>query len=169
MSAFAVVDLETTGLRVQEERIIEVGVLLVGADGREQQMLTQLVDPQRPLSSEVTRLTGISEAMLVGRPTFAQIAPKLAGALAGRTLIGHNIAAFDAPFLQAEFRRVGVTFKPANIIDTLQLSRRKLPQLRSHKLGLVCDHLGIRLDGAHRAAADVRATWSMYQALSARN
>jgi len=102
---FAVIDLETTGFIADEERIVEVAVVMLDADGNEESSFCTLIDPGRDPGP--TQIHGISAEMLVGAPSFAEVHPYLADLLSGRVVVGHNVARFDLPFLMAECRRLG--------------------------------------------------------------
>ncbi len=102
---FAVIDLETTGFVADEERIVEVAVVILDADGNEEGSFCTLIDPG--CDPGPTQIHGISAEMLVGAPSFAEVHPYLADLLSGRVVVGHNVARFDLPFLVAECRRLG--------------------------------------------------------------
>jgi DNA polymerase-3 subunit epsilon len=95
--ALVFVDLETSGANFANDRIIEVGLVEVDSEGARE--WSALVNPEAPVSSFITGLTGIDDAMLSTEPTFAQLAPSLLERLRGRLLIAHN-ARFDSGFLR---------------------------------------------------------------------
>jgi DNA polymerase-3 subunit epsilon len=156
---FAVVDVETTGTRADgTDRITEIAVVPVDG-GVVGTPYTQLVDPERPIPWFITRLTGISDALVAGAPTFAVVAPLVRDRLAGRVFVAHN-AAFDWRFVQAECARVGDGALPAvrARLCTVRLARRFLPTLPRKSLDQVAAHFGVPIDGRHRAGGDALAT-----------
>ncbi len=153
-----VLDFETTGLSSQRDRIIEVGaVRLVG--GQVVEEFSEMVNPGVAIPPRVTEITGIHDGMVRDALPAEQVLPKLMAFIGDAPIAAHN-APFDAGFLRAELKRMGQSFD-APIIDTLEFSRRLYPQLKSHKLGALCKHLGISLKNAHRAVHDARATAAM--------
>ena len=123
--ALAFVDLETTGATATSDRITEIGIIEVDADGsvREWQ---QLVNPGTRIPPFIEQLTGISNELVAAAPPFAEVADETWRRLAGRLFIAHN-ARFDYSFLKNEFRRLGVTFR-APVLCTVKLSRSLFPE-----------------------------------------
>lgn len=148
----AFVDLETTGARTADDRITEIGMILV--DGDEVRHWSSLVNPQTRISGFIERLTGISNEMVATAPTFGEIATAVAEMLGNRLLVAHN-AGFDYGFLQAEFRRLGLTFD-TQVLCTVKLSRRLYPSYSKHNLDSLIERHGLVEDGRHRALADAR-------------
>ena len=104
----AFVDLETTGTSAGADRVTEVGIVRVD-DGARVSEWSSLVDPQRSIPNGVQAMTGITNAMVAGAPTFGQIASEIAERLAGCVFVAHN-ARFDYGFLKQEFGRLGKAF-----------------------------------------------------------
>lgn len=153
---FAVVDVETTGLRPTFERIIEIGVVRY-RNGEIIDSFQSFVNPGRSISTFITNYTGISDDMVEDAPYFEEILPQLQDRFAGTVLVGHNLQ-FDMGFIRAEFQRAGNPgFKPIKIC-TLKLARRMYPFLRSKSLSNVAAHLKVRSAGAHRAIYDAETT-----------
>ena len=153
-------DLETTGFSPQNHRIIQYA--LIGCDeSGEEVHLESLINPQRDIPIESTRVHGIVEADVRGEDTFNVHVQTIADAMNGAVIVGHNIERFDWPFLKMEFTRAGALMpEPLAIIDTLTIARRlKLP--RNHKLGTLCKRFDIPLVNAHTAAADAAATLAL--------
>ena len=150
-----VLDFETTGLSHAMDRIIEVGAVKL-ADGQIVDELSILCDPGIPLKPKISELTGITDLMLRGKETPAEGVQQLLDFIGDCPVAAHN-APFDMGMLQAECRRMGVSFH-APVIDTLTFSRRLYPGQKSHKLGAVCRLLGVSLKNAHRAVHDAAAT-----------
>ncbi|MCM8594565.1 3'-5' exonuclease family protein [Accumulibacter sp.] len=154
------VDLETSGANLANDRIIEIGLVEVDASGIGEWSV--LVNPETPVSAFITRLTGIDDAMLSDAPTFRELAPALIERLDGRLLLAHN-ARFDYGFLKSEFRRLGVDFR-SPIACTVRLSRRLFPEHHRHNLdSLVERHALSVAGGRHRALADARLLWELWQ------
>jgi len=153
------IDLETTGPNLAADRIIEIGIVEVDADGARE--WSSLVDPQQPVSDFITRLTGIDSAMTAGAPHFAELAPALAERLRGRLFVAHN-ARFDYGFLKREFARAGIAFR-AQCLCTVKLSRRLFPQHHRHSLDALLERHAITVAARHRALDDARVLWELWQ------
>ncbi len=153
------VDLETTGANFANDRIIEVGLLEVDQDGAREWSV--LVNPGRPVPPFITGLTGIDTAMVENAPTFDQLAPELLEKLRGRLFIAHN-ARFDYGFLKHEFRRLGIEFR-ATSLCTVKLSRKLFPAHHRHSLDTLVERFGITTSDRHRALADARVLWDLWQ------
>ncbi|HRL77812.1 MAG TPA: exonuclease domain-containing protein [Candidatus Accumulibacter phosphatis] len=154
------VDLETSGANFANDRIIEIGLVEVDPDGVREWSV--LVNPEMPLSPFITSLTGISEAMLRPAPTFRQIAQELLERLRGRLFVAHN-ARFDYGFLKGEFGRLGVDFRLPSLC-TVKLSRKLYPEHHRHNLDTLVDRHGLAAGGGrHRALADARLLWALWQ------
>lgn len=148
---FVFLDLETTGSRASLDRITEVGLIEV-LDGEVIDQFETLVNPQQAISSFITSLTGINDAMVADAPPFADIAEDLMSRLLGRVLVAHN-ARFDHSFLKNEFRRVGLEYR-TKVLCTVKLSRCLMPELRSHSLDSLITRHGLHVDARHRAMGD---------------
>ncbi|MCY4575925.1 MAG: exonuclease domain-containing protein [Chloroflexi bacterium] len=152
---FVSLDLETTGLNAESDRIIEVGAVKL-EQGRIVDSFQQLVNPGHKLPDFVSVLTGITDTDLVGAPPFAEIADELAAFIGDLPMVGQNYQ-FDLGFLNAN----GV--KPTGpVFDTLDLSRILRPSAASHALGWLIEELGIVNDSPHRALADAEATAQVF-------
>ena len=157
-AAYVVLDVETTGLNTRTDEIIEIGAVRI-ENGVEVAEFSELIDPGRPVPERVVEITGITSAMLRGKRTLMAVMPEFAKFCEGAVLVAHN-ADFDMSFFRRAFRQAGLPFDFA-IVDTLALVRNQYPQLKSHKLGVMCKQLGISLVNAHRAVHDARATGLM--------
>ena len=153
---FVVVDTETTGSRAGEDRLIEVGAAkLVG--GEVVDTFQQLVDPGRHVPRRITRLTGISTAMVYGQPPAAEVMPRFLDFLGDAILVAHNLP-FDARFLDVALAEAGLPPLQNPSLDTLRLARRLLSSLPSKGLSKLTEHFGITVNGRHRALGDAVAT-----------
>ena len=111
-------DLETTGLNTFVDRIVDITLLKIHPDGREESK-TRLINPEMPIPEESTKIHGITDEKVAGEPTFRQIAKSFKEFLGGCDISGFNIKGFDIPMLENEFRRVGIEFSRSgrHIID----------------------------------------------------
>jgi DNA polymerase III subunit epsilon len=162
-SPLVFVDLETTGGSVGEHRITEVGVVEVVA-GQVTRWST-LVDPRQSIPPFIQQLTGITDQMVQGAPTFEQIAPALLQRLEGKLFVAHN-AAFDRGFLRAEFERAGFSFNP-DFLCTVRLSRALFPAEKRHGLDALVERHALVPSDRHRALADADLIWQFWQRLPA--
>ena len=149
-------DLETTGISTNNDRIVQVALIGADADGNPIHH-DVIVNPQRPIPREASRVHGIYDQDVRGKPIFKECASELSELMEGAVIVGHNARKFDMPLLQNEFYRCGVTPpRPLVVLDTLEAVRRlKIP--RPHNLGAQCARHGIDLSNAHNAAADAAA------------
>jgi len=152
---FCVIDTETTGGSPPYDRVIDVAAYRV-QDGIILERFSSLVNPERHIPEWITGLTGISNEMVKGAPTFAEIAGPLKALLSKGIFTAHN-AGFDFKFIREEFVRLGETPLWPQLC-TVKLARRLFPKLPSRSLGALCDHLLIDVVDRHRAAGDAEAT-----------
>jgi DNA polymerase III epsilon subunit family exonuclease len=155
MTAFAVVDVETTGTRPDADRVIEVGVVRVERRRVVDRWRT-FVRPDRPVPSFITRMTGIGEDDVREAPAFDEIAGDLARRLKGAVFVAHN-APFDSGFLRAEFARAGRPWT-SPVVCTVRLARTLMPDLGGYSLDALASHFGILIENRHRALDDAAAT-----------
>ena len=152
----AFIDLETTGLRVDSDRIVELALLRIDPSGEEIEKVRRF-HPGIPIPPGATEIHGISDADVAGAEPFVRTAKSLDGLLAGCDLAGFNIRRFDLPLLMAEFRRAGIAFEleGRRIVDAQQIFFKEEPRTleAAAKKYLDFDHAE-----AHGAAADVRVT-----------
>jgi DNA polymerase III subunit epsilon len=155
------VDLETTGGSVGEHRITEVGVVEVAAG--QVTRWSSLIDPRQSIPPFIQQLTGITDQMVRGAPTFDEIAPALLERLEGKLFVAHN-AAFDRGFLRAEFERAGFSFNP-DVLCTVRLSRALFPGEKRHGLDALVERHALVPSDRHRALADADLLWQFWQRL----
>ena len=144
-------DLETTGLSSANDRIIEIGAVVM-KNGEELDRFQTFVDPQRPLEKKIVELTGITDEMLKGAPKIEEILPEFLKFVDGRVLVAHN-SDFDTGFIRAACARQGLPYT-YTAADTLILSQNMLPQLNKFKLDIVSNALSLPDFNHHRAADD---------------
>lgn len=161
--ALAFVDLETTGATATADRITEIGIVEVDAEGVRE--WSCLVNPGTPISGFIERLTGISNAMVANAPPFEEVAAEVRARLDGRLFIAHN-ARFDYGFLKNEFKRAGHDFR-ATVLCTVKLSRKLFPQHARHNLDSLIERHDLIVSSRHRALGDARLIhqfWNRVQA-----
>lgn len=152
----AIVDLETTGTNPSFDRVTEIAV--IEAEGGEiVSQWSTLVDPQTPIPGAIQALTGITDEMVAGAPTFGALAEDLYERLAGRVLVAHN-ARFDYGFLRSEFERAGRRFT-ARTLCTVRLSRKLYPEHARHSLDAVMARHHLECRARHRALGDAEVVW----------
>ncbi len=157
----AIVDLETTGAHPAHNRVTEIAVLDVD-HGEVSGEWSTLVNPQTAIPAAIQALTGITNEMVAGAPTFARLAGGLHERLAGRVFVAHN-ARFDYGFLRQEFERAGMRFE-ARTLCTVKLSRRLYPEHARHNLDSVMARHNLACDARHRALGDAQVVWRFLQA-----
>lgn len=155
-------DLETTGVNVASDRIVEISWLKIQPDGRESKQ-TQLVNPTIPIDPRSIAIHGITDEDVKDKPTFSEIARTLARDFEGCDLAGYNSNKFDIPLLAEEFLRAGVDFdlRKRKFID-VQVIFHKMEQrtlIAAYKFYCQKD-----LEDAHSAEADTRATYEILKA-----
>jgi len=164
---FAVVDVETTGVRAQNGgRILEVAVAILEG-GTIHLAFEALLDPGTPIPPWVTRLTGITDGLVAGRPRFGDVVAGLGYALDGGVFVAHN-ARFDWRFLAAECVAAGVPAPGGKPLCTVRLTRRLVPELRHRGLDHVAAFFGVENPARHRAFGDALATAHILRGLIGR-
>ncbi|MGE5676337.1 MAG: helicase C-terminal domain-containing protein [Mycobacterium leprae] len=162
--SFVAIDLETTGLDIISDRLIEIGAIRY-EEGREVAVLQRLIDPGCLIPLRVQNLTGILPAMVKGKPSFRALAPELRELIGDLPLVAHN-AEFDLSFLRTAFAGEGIAL-PNRVYDTLELSRVVMPRAKNHRLATLVGQLAIQLEQNHRAEDDARACGEIFLALMA--
>lgn len=162
---FLCVDTETTGLDRANHRVIEVAWVVF----HEQQITlndARLCATGEPLPPEIVELTGISDAMLAGQPSFGDHADALLEAMSKVAFIVAYNANFDKLFLEAEMRRVGKSMPDLPWVDPCVFIREIDRYQKGKKLSDAATRWGVELVGAHRALADAKATGLLLQKLA---
>lgn len=160
VAPFAIVDVETTGLRFDRDQILQIAVVLQDLTARPTVVWSTYVRPAQFWSRDLgpQHIHGISRRKLIFAPTTARAMQKFAQLTSGRVIVAHN-AEFDTKFLQAAALEHHVELNWAGVLCTLQLSRKLDPQRQqTHKLSTLCEKYGVALDQAHHAEHDARAT-----------
>ena len=155
--AFAVVDVETTGMRAYgSDRITEIAVVVVHG-GRREVVFDSLVNPGRPIPPAICSITNITNAMVQHAPSFAEVAEQVMAALAGRIFVAHN-ARFDWNFVCAEMRRARDLALDGPRLCTVRLARRLVKGVPSCGLDCLQQWFGLENLARHRAAGDALVT-----------
>ena len=155
-------DLETTGVNISSDRIVEISILKINPDGREE-TLTFRVNPQRPIPQESSMFHGIYDEDIKDAPTFQDRAQEIADFIGDADLAGYNSNKFDVPMLMEEFLRVGIPFslKGRSFVDVQNIFHQMEQRTLKAAYRFYCDK---NLDNAHSAEADVRATYEVLKA-----
>jgi len=155
-------DLETTGVNISTDRIVEISILKVHPDGKEERY-TRLVNPTIPIPAEASEIHGISDADVTDKPTFKDLAKEVHNLIKDSDLGGFNSNRFDIPLLAEEMLRAEVDFDMKNRMSVdVQTIFHKMEQrtlVAAYKF--YCDK---KLDGAHSAEADTLATYEVLKA-----
>ena len=162
---FVALDTETTGLNSENCRIIEVGAVKFDKNGIIKKFWT-LVDPGEEIPDRVTEITGITDSMVIGKPSIEEILGELILFLEDSIIVGHNVQ-FDLRFLKAECERKNFSPIKNRVIDTLQFSRGAFPELKSYKQTELAKLLGISQERAHRALDDAEVCGNLFLRLIA--
>jgi DNA polymerase III subunit epsilon len=157
-----ILDLETTGVSIASDRIVEFSALKVSPAGAEE-WLTLRINPGIPISPEATRIHGITDADVANEPHFKDVARKIAAFLEGCDLAGFNSMKFDIPILCEEFLRVNVDFNPARhrYVDVQVIFHKKEQRTLGAAYRFYCQK---ELENAHSAQADTAATYEILKA-----
>ena len=156
---FCVFDIETTGLSKKNDRIIEIGAVLL-QDGKVVDSFDEFVNPKRPIPYRIEELTGINDNMVKDADTIDKVLPRFLEFTRNAPLIGHN-ATFDVGFIEENAKQLGIPFDRV-YADTMVLSRMLLPKLPAHKLQHTAGELGVELLEHHRACYDAECTAGIY-------
>lgn len=152
--AYSVVDIETTGGRANQHRITEIGIVKM-VNNRVVDTWQTLINPQRHIPSNITRLTGIDDNMVADAPLFVEIADTLRTFLANSVFVAHNVS-FDYSFIRQEFARLEQHFSMPKLC-TVREMRKAVPGLPSYSLANLTSHFDIDMTRHHRALSDAKA------------
>ena len=154
-NTFVVFDVETTGFSATDDRVIEMGAVKI-KDGKVIDNFSEFTDPGFHIPYRITELTTIDDATVAGCPSFDEILEKFMDFCKDSVLVAHN-AEFDISFIKSSMHRKGIKFD-YEYIDTLELSRYLLPDLKKHRLDTLTALFNINLENHHRAIDDATAT-----------
>lgn len=157
----AFIDLETTGVDIANDRIVQIAVLKVFPDGQEK-VASRIINPTIPIPDSASQVHGIYDKDVISEPTFADIAQRLADYLGDCDFAGYNSNKFDIPLLVAEFLRAGIEFnlEGRNIVDVQTIFHKMEPRSLKAAYKFYCNE---DLIGAHDAVNDIRATYEVFK------
>jgi len=159
---YAIIDIETTGGRYNEEGITEIAIHKYDGETVVDTFVS-LINPEKEIQPFVVNLTGINNKMLRNAPKFYEVAKRIVEITDNCIMVAHN-ASFDYRILRTEFSRLGFKFdKPT--LCTIELSKKLIPGLDSYSLGKLCRKIGIPVSDRHRANGDALATIKLLQIL----
>jgi DNA polymerase-3 subunit epsilon len=158
----AFIDLETTGINVSSDRIVEISVLKISPNGKEEWMTTR-INPEMPIPAKSTAIHGINDRDVAESPTFKEIAKNLATFLEGTDLAGFNAIKFDIPVLAEEFLRVKIDFNflKHKYVDVQVIFHKKEQRTLAAAYQFYCKR---ELENAHSSKADTQATFEVLKA-----
>jgi DNA polymerase-3 subunit epsilon len=163
---YAILDIETTGGKFNEEGITEIAIYKFDGHTVVDQFIS-LVNPEKPIQEFVVRLTGINNKMLRNAPKFYEVAKRIVEITKGCIIVAHN-SAFDYRILRTEFERLGFDFE-RNTLCTVELSQQLILDQPSYSLGKLTKALGIPITERHRANGDALATIQLFKLLLAKD
>jgi DNA polymerase-3 subunit epsilon len=158
----AIFDLETTGVNISTDRILEIAIIKIMPDGS-RSVKRKLLNPEMPIPPGATEVHGITNEMVKDAPTFKQAANEIKQFIEGCDLAGYNSNRFDVPILMEEFLRVGIEIdlKTTKLVDVQRIFHQMEQRTLSAAYKFYCNK---NLDGAHSAEIDASATWEVLQA-----
>ena len=159
---FVAFDLETTGLSPQLDRIVEIGAVKF-VDGREVARYGLLVNPEMSMPPGASAVNGITDAMLVGKPTIREVLPEFLAFIDQAVLVAHN-ASFDLGFISSAMGRLGRGRLTNDFVDTRVMAQKAFSGRSNYKLQSLAVDLGVKALDAHRAEDDARVCQEVFQA-----
>ncbi len=159
---YVVFDLETTGISVHEDSIIEISAIKVKGHQPVEEF-TALINPGTHIPAGATNVNGITDEMVKDAPQLIQVLPDFLSFIEGEILIGHNIQSFDLLFIYKAAEELLQKDVPNDYVDTLYMAKECLPQLRRHRLTDISAYFNISTEGAHRALNDCAMNHQCYE------
>lgn len=158
----AFIDLETTGINLASDRIIEIAIVRIATDGSKT-VKRKLINPEMPIPAASSEIHGITDEMVKDAPAFKQVSNEIRQFIEGCDLAGYNSNRFDIPMLAEEFLRAGLNFelKGRRLLDVQRIFHLMEQRTLSAAYKFYCGQV---LDGAHSAEVDAMATWEILQA-----
>jgi len=159
-------DLETTGITIGTDRIVEISILKLMPDG-EKLIYTKRVNPEMPIPEASSKVHGIYDKDIANEPNFKQLAPEINQFIGNADLAGYNSNKFDVPMLVDEFIRVGVNFemKGRRMVDVQNIFHKMEQRTLAAAYKFYCEK---EIVNAHSAEADIEATYEVFMAQLAR-
>ena len=158
-SSYVVFDIETTGLSSRNDKITEIGAVKI-SNGSIVDTYNQLIDPEVPIPEKIVELTGITDEMLKDKPKIDSVIREFYDFSKDSVLVAHN-SDFDMGFIRREYESNSLPLNN-NVLDTLELARVLLPELKNHRLNTLAKEFGVDLTNHHRAVDDARATAQIF-------
>lgn len=163
-----VLDLETTGLDVRRDRIVQIGAVgMLGSQVDTEPLVDRLIDPGQPISAASTRIHGIEDDAVSGAGSFADHVEELRGALAGRVVLGHHIG-FDLAVMRHEAARAGIEWADPQYLDLACLCGAFESNLPDLGLESLANWLGVEVHDRHTAIGDCHTTARAFAVLFSR-
>lgn len=157
---YAIVDIETTGVKANRDRITEIAIVL--HDGEKVvDRFQSLVNPECSIPPNITQITGISSELVADAPKFFEVAKQVVEMTKGAIFVAHNVN-FDYGFIKEELARLGFIYRRKQLC-TVRLSRLVFPGRKRYNLDSLIDMLGIEVERRHRAMDDVIATVKLFE------
>jgi DNA polymerase-3 subunit epsilon len=155
-------DLETTGINVSTDKIVEIAIVKISPDGS-QVIKRKLINPEMPIPKSASDIHGISDEMVKDAPTFKSVANEIKQFIEGADLAGYNSNRFDIPMLNEEFLRAGVSVdvESRKLLDVQKVFHMMEQRTLTAAYKFYCQK---NLDDAHSAEADAMATWEVLEA-----
>lgn len=158
---YTVIDFETTGLKPENSKIIQIGAVKFQNHQKIDEFVT-LINPDVPIPTNITRITGITNDDLIGAPSIKEKLPELLSFIGSDTLVAHN-APFDMKFLLHNMYAENLPYQKFRVVDTLTLARRHIKDTDNHKLETLKQYLGLDTFSSHEALSDCLVTGELYR------
>ncbi|WP_405082614.1 PolC-type DNA polymerase III [Paenibacillus chitinolyticus] len=162
-ATYVVFDIETTGLSVLNNKIIEIAGVKV-QEGKEIDRYSTFIQPHEKIPYHIQQLTNITDEMVKDAPELADELPKFIDFIGDSVLVAHN-ARFDIGFIQANLKRLGHPQMTNAVLDTLEMARLLFPSMKNHRLNTLSDKFKVSLENHHRAIDDTIALGHVLQHL----
>jgi DNA polymerase-3 subunit epsilon len=159
---FAIFDLETTGINITNDRIVEIAIIKVYPDGKEEKYCKR-VNPQMPIPKEISAIHGIYDEDIANEPTFEQLAAEIEAFIGDADLAGYNSNKFDIPVLAEELMRAGSDFdiSKRRFVDVQNIFHKMEQRTLAAAYQFYCRKT---IENAHNALYDAEATWEVLKA-----
>ena len=162
---YVVFDLETTGISVFKDEVVEISAVKV-ADGKVVDEFSTLVNPGMPIPTDASNVNGITDDMVEDAPKFEKALKDFLDFAGDDVLVGHNIQSFDMKFICRDALKFYGKTVGNDFVDTLKIAQAYLPELRHHTLTDLACHYHIDAAGAHRALNDCRMNQKVFECLA---
>lgn len=164
---YVALDVETTGLNAELEKIVEIALVRFFFDREgalsEEDRFSTLINPGIPIPAQASRIHGITEADVANAPRFGDIAQTICDICDRRVIVGHNVL-FDVGFLEKEFERAQAGAGFQECADTFGMAKLAFPSMPSYNLGKLAFTIGLQSDAQHRALGDALTCMRLFAA-----